>query len=210
MNPDKVLRSCVEAELNWLPGIAAADIGVAAHKGVVTLTGHVSTYAQWVMVEDAVRRIRGVRGLALEIEVRPSGNVGDHDDEVAGRVVAMPHEAIKVAVCNGHVTLSGEVDWQSQRQAAEQGVRGLAGVRSLLNEISVRPHAQPKDIKRRIEAAIGRQADVDADRILVTVEGGKVRLEGKVRAWHEREAAERAAWGAPGVQTVDDRITIGL
>jgi osmotically-inducible protein OsmY len=217
MNPDKVLKESVEAELDWLPGVDAADIGVAVQSGVVTLTGHVSTYAQKVAVEQAVKRLKGVRGVAEEIEIRPYGNIGQKDDEVAGRVVhllgwdsSVPRDAIKVEVANGFVTLTGEVDWQYQRLAAERGVRALSGVRGLNNAITVKPHVQPKDIKRRIEAALERQADLDADRIHVTVEGAKVRLEVHVRAWHEREAAERAVWAAPGVQAVEDHVTIGL
>lgn len=217
MNPDKVLRDCVEAELEWLPGVDAADIGVAVQSGVVTLTGHVSSYAQKVAVEQAVKRLKGVHGLAEEIEIRPYGNIGQADDEVAGRVVALlnwdssvPRDAVKAEVAKGYVTLSGAVDWQYQRVAAERGVRALSGVRGLNNTITVKPHVQPKDIKNRIEAALHRQADLEADRIHVTVDGAKVRLEGKVRAWHEREAAERAAWAAPGVQSVEDRVTIGL
>jgi osmotically-inducible protein OsmY len=217
MNPDKVLRERVEAELDWLPGIDAADIGVAVQSGVVTLTGHVSAYAQKVAVEQAVKRIKGVRGIAEEVEIRPYGNIGQKDDEVAGRVVqllswdsSVPHDAIKVEVANGIVTLNGEVDWQYQRIAAEKGVRALSGVRGLNNRITVKPHVQPKDVKRRIEAALERQAELDAEQIHVFVDGAKVRLEGKVRAWHERDTAERAAWAAPGVQAVEDHVTIGF
>lgn len=217
MDADKVLRDRVEAELDWLPGVDAANIGVAVQHGVVTLNGHVSTYAQRVEVQDAVKRIKGVKGLAEELEIRPYGNIGAADDEVAGRVVALlnwdasvPHDSVKVEVAKGYVTLTGAVDWQYQRLAAERGVRALLGVRGLTNAITVKPHLQPKDIKNRIEAALRRQADLEADRIHVTVEGAKVRLDGKVRAWHEREAAERAAWGAPGVQAVEDRVIIDL
>jgi osmotically-inducible protein OsmY len=217
MNADKVLRECVETELDWTPGIDAAHIGVSAQHGVVTLTGHVSTYAQKVAAESAVKRIKGVRGVAEDIEIRPYGGIGTDDDEVAARVVTLiawdssiPKDAVKAEVAKGWVTLTGEVEWQYQRLAAERGVRNLHGVHGLTNAISVKSRLQPKELKNRIEAALERQAELEADRIHVTVDGSAVRLEGKVRAWHEREAAERAVWAAPGVTRVDDRMTIGL
>lgn len=217
MDSDKALRDRVEAELDWTPGLDAAHIGVSAQQGVVRLTGHVSTYSQKLAAEAAVKRIKGVRGVAEDIEVRPEGRIGAADDEVAARVVnliawdsTVPRDRIKVEVAAGHVTLSGEVDWQYQRVAAERGVRNLLGVVGLTNSITVKAHLQPKELKNRIEAALERQAELDADRIRVTVDGTTVHLEGKVRSWHERDAAERAVWAAPGVTQVEDRVVIAV
>lgn len=215
MNKDAGLRNVVEAELAWVPFVDAAHIGVTAENGIVTLSGHVPTYAQKLAVEKAVKRIKGVRGLAEELEVRLLVSFGNDDDEVARRVanildwgVSVPKDSVKVQVTAGIVTLSGEVNWQFQRVGAEQGVRLLNGVRGLSNQITVKPHVEAQDVKRRIESALERQADVVASNIRVTVDGSNVRLDGKVKAWAERSAIERAAWAAPGVRTVDDRVTI--
>lgn len=214
---DKILRTRVEDELNWQPGIDATDIGVAVDDGIVTLTGHVPTYSQKVAVEQAVKALKGVRGIAEEIEVRPFPATGTDDEQVAKRVadmldwnVSAPKAKIKVAVSKGYVTLTGEVEWNFQRLAAESGIRNLIGVRGLDNRITVKAHIQPSDIKQRIESALDRQAEVDADHIHVSVEGNNVRLDGKVRAWYERDIAERAAWAAPGVQRVDDHLMVSL
>ena len=215
MNKDVGLKNAVEAELAWVPSVDAAHIGVTAENGIVTLSGHVPTYAQKLAVEKAVKRIKGVRGLAEELEVRLLASFGNDDDEVAKRVanildwgVSVPKDSVKVQVTAGVVTLSGEVDWQFQRIGAEQGVRLLNGVRGLSNQITVKPHVEAQDVKRRIESALERQADVVASNIRVTVDGATVRLDGKVKAWAERNAIERAAWAAPGVRAVDDHVTI--
>lgn len=215
MNKDVGLKNIVEAELAWVPSVDAAHIGVAAENGIVTLSGHVPTYAQKLAVEKAVKRIKGVRGLAEELEVRLTASFGNDDDEVAKRVanildwgVSVPKDSVKVQVTAGVVTLSGEVDWQYQRLGAEHGVRLLNGVRGLVNLVTVKPHVEAQDVKRRIESALERQADVVASNIRVTVDGANVRLDGKVKAWAERNAIERAAWAAPGVRTVVDHVTI--
>ena len=215
MAVDTILKQRVQDELDWLPNIDAANIGVSVSGGVVSLTGHVPSYPQKIAVDDAVKKIKGVRGIAEEIAVRPSGDIGVSDDEVTKRVVnlldwdaSVPKGAVEAQVANGFVTLIGEVDWQYQRFAAEHGVRNLSGVRALFNQVTVKPHVQPEDIKRRIESALDRQADLDSERIHVTVDGAKVRLDGKVRAWFERDVIERAAWAAPGVQAVEDHVSI--
>lgn len=215
MNKDVGLKNAVEAELAWVPSVDAAHIGVTAENGIVTLSGHVPTYAQKLAVEKAVKRIKGVRGLAEELEVRLLASFGNDDDEVAKRVanildwgVSVPKDSVKVQVTAGIVTLSGEVDWQFQRIGAEQGVRLLNGVRGLSNQITVKPHVEAQDVKRRIESALARQAHVEASNIRVTVDGTNVRLDGKVKAWAERDTIERAAWAAPGVRTVDDHVAI--
>jgi osmotically-inducible protein OsmY len=215
MNKDVGLKNAVEAELAWVPFVDAAHIGVTAENGIVSLTGHVPTYAQKLAVEKAVKRIKGVCGIAEELEVRLVASFGNDDDEVAKRVAnildwgaSVPKGSVKVQVTKGIVTLTGEVDWQFERNDAESGVRLLNGVRGLINQITVKPHVMASDVKQRIETALERQADIEASNIRVTVDGANVRLDGKVKDWAERDAVERAAWAAPGVRTVDDHVTI--
>lgn len=215
MTKDLALKKFVEDELNWIPFVDAADIGVAVEDGVVTLSGHVPSYSQKRSVEKAVKQIKGVRGIAQNLEVRYF-NEGVHDDEVARRVlntlnwsVSVPKD-VKVTVSNGMVTLTGRVDWQYQKEAAERSIAHLRGVRGVTNELAISPHVEPQDVKKRIEKALERQSEIEASRIHVTVDGSTVRLDGKVRAWSERDIAERAAWAAPGVRMVDDRMTVEL
>ena len=212
---DKAIKKMLQDELEWEPSIDSADIGVTVESGVVHLTGHVANYLQKMAAETAVKRVKGVRGYVDDLQIRAFAETYS-DEAIAGRIanlidwhVAVPAGAVKVKVDKGFVTLSGKVDWQFQRSAAEKGVRAVSGVRGLNNQIEVEPHVEAADIKRRIEDALARQADLEADKIRVSVDGGKVRLEGRVRAWFEREIAERAAWAAPGVSAVEDRVAIG-
>lgn len=211
---DRVIQKMVRDELEWEPSIDAADVDVIVEAGIVTLNGHVANYLQKVAAEGAVKRVKGVRGYVDRLEIRVLAHA-DSDEALANRVanlidwhVSVPKNAVKVKVEKGMVTLTGKVDWNFQRAAAEQGVRAIYGVRGLINQIEVKPHVEVSDVKKRIEDALSRQAEIDADRIKVTVEGGKVRLDGKVRGWFERDVAERAAWAAPGVSAVDDRVAI--
>ena len=182
----------------------------------ITLTGHVPTYAQKITVEDVVRRVKGVKGIAQHIEVRPFGTHRTADDEIAKRAVntikwntSVPAGAVQVKIQDGWVTLTGKVDWQYQKAAAADAVRDLSGVVGVLNQIQINPRASASDVKKRIEDALKRNAEIEAQAIRVNVlDGGKVTLEGRVQAWAERRAAERAAWSAPGVSAVDDRIII--
>jgi osmotically-inducible protein OsmY len=214
---DSSLRQDIIDELDFEPSIDAADIGVAVENGIVTLTGHVPTYSQKVTVEDVVRRVKGVKGIAEEIEVRPVGSNRTADDEIAKRAVntlgwntSIPSGTVQVKVQKGWVTLTGKVEWFYQKNAAANAVRDLAGVVGVTNQIEIKQHASATDVKKRIEDALKRYAEVEAQAIRVDVlDGGKVRLDGKVHAWSERSAAERAAWSAPGVTTVEDRIAIG-
>ena len=213
---DKTLRQCVIDELDWEPTVDAAHIGVAVDDGVVTLTGHVPTYTQLVAAETAVKRVKGVRALAQDIEVRLAGSAIHSDEDIAGRAVqllkwnvAFPRDAIQVKVTKGWVTLSGEVEWQYQRIAAANAVRDLSGLKGMSNLITVKPHLKAADVTRNIEDALRRNAHLEAQQIRVSVADGKVRLEGRVHSWHERDAAERAAWAAPGVRMVEDNVLIG-
>jgi osmotically-inducible protein OsmY len=214
---DSSLRQDIIDELDFEPSIDAADIGVAVEDGVATLTGHVPTYAQKITVEDVVRRVKGVKGIAQQIEVRPFGTNRTADDEIAKRALstiswntAIPDDAVQVKVQEGWVTLTGKVEWQYQKTAAADAVRDLAGVVGVTNRIEIASRASAFDVKKRIEDALKRNAEIEAQAIRVNVlDGGKITLDGKVHAWSERRAAERAAWSAPGVKVVDDRITVG-
>jgi osmotically-inducible protein OsmY len=212
---DKVLKRLVEDELEWEPSVDATGIGVSVETGIVNLSGHVASYAELLAAERAVKRIKGVRGFLPELEVRLAPDA-DSDQAIAARIanildwdVWVPNHAITVQVHDGRVTLSGEVEWAYQRMAAENGLRHLAGVRSFSNAIVVKPHIHPGDIKRRIVAALDRRADSAAEHVQVSVEGGRVMLDGRVPTWAERETVEHAAWAAPGVTAVEDRTTIG-
>lgn len=213
---DKQLRQNVIDELDFEPSIDAANIGVAVDDGVVTLTGHASSYAAKIAAEYATRRVKGVRAIAQEIEVRYPSEKKTADDEIAKRALSVlkwhtriPQDAVKVTVQKGWVTLSGELTWQYQRKAAEDVVRQLSGVTQVTNSISVKPTVYASDIKKKIEDALARNAQVEAQAIRVNVlDGNKVSLEGKVDSWDDREVAENAAWSVAGVQSVDDRLKV--
>ena len=213
---DKTLRQFIIDELDFEPSIDAANIGVAVEKGVVTLTGHVASYVEKLAAERAVKRVKGVKAIAQEIEVRFSNQPKRSDDEIAQRAldiltwsVQVPADSIQVKVEKGWITLTGAVEWQYQKQAAESAVRHLSGIRGVTNVIEIKPHVAASDVHRKIMDSLKRNAEVEADSIRVVVDNGKVILEGKVKAWYERNLAERAAWSAPGVKAVEDRLSIG-
>ena len=212
---DKTIRNAVEEELDWEPSIDSEHIGVTVEDGVVTLSGHVGTYAEKVTAEKAAKRVKGVRAIAQEIEIRFPNDKKTSDDQIAKRALdiiawdsTIPKDKVLVKVQNGFVTLSGEVDWFYQRDDAEHAVRKLAGIKGLSNEIRIKPKAYAYDIKERIETALKRNAEFEADSIKVSVLDGRVTLDGKVKAWYERDLAERTAWSAPGVVSVVDHINI--
>jgi osmotically-inducible protein OsmY len=216
MEVDKDLRQSILEELDFDPSFDAANIGVAVEKGVVTLTGHVRSYAEKLAVERAVQRVRGVHGIAEEIEIRYPADKRTADDQIAERAISsivwnaqLPKDAVLVKAEKGWVTLTGIVDWQFQRIAAESAVRRLSGVMGVSNNIEVKPQVRPADVKTKIVNALKRNAELEADAIRVSVDNDTVTLEGKVKAWYERGIAERAAWSAPGVRKVEDRIAVG-
>jgi osmotically-inducible protein OsmY len=215
MSDDQSLQQRIIEELDFDPAINAAQIGVSVDEGVVTLSGHVQSFMEKHAAERAARRVKGVRAVAQEIEVRLASDRKTADDEIATRALkildwdlAVPSETIAVKVEHGAVTLSGDVDWAYQRAEAEHDVRKLGGVKSVINEIRIRPKTQPEDVRAKIRAAFERSAELEASRITIEISDGKVRLGGKVNTWVEREEAERAAWSAPGVVAVDDQIMI--
>ena len=215
MKSDHEIELDVKDELQWDPNLDAADVAVSVKKGVVTLAGFVKNYADKYEAESAAKRVAGVLGIANDIEVRIPSVDERPDPEIARDAVAaiksqlpISSEHIKVVVKNGWVTLEGFVEWQYQKNAAETAVRRLKGVRGVINNIVLKPQVEPADIKRKIESAIKRLAEVDANRITVDANGSEVILKGTVRSWAEREEAERAAWSAPGVTKVEDRIVV--
>jgi osmotically-inducible protein OsmY len=212
---DIALRQNILDELEFEPRVDAADIGVVARDGIVTLTGYVGTYAEKDAAEKTVRRVKGVRAIAQEMDVRILGPRRTDDDDIARRAVKMvdwnisiPKQMVQIRVCKGVVTLTGKVEWQYQKNAAAAAVRDLAGVIGVSNLIDVVPSISADDIKRRIENALERDAELEAQAIQVDVSGGKVTLKGNVRTLSERRAAERAAWSAPGVHTLDDQLSV--
>jgi osmotically-inducible protein OsmY len=214
---DTQIQSDVLAELNWEPRVQPNEIGVAVKNGVVTLTGSVDSYTKRWAAEDAAHRVRGVKAVANDIEVRLSSDDKKTDADLAEAVVrALEWDAfvsiddLDVTVEKGWVTLKGQVEWQYQKQDAERVVRRLTGVTGVTNLITVKPRVAASELQQKIEKALIRSVETDAKRITVEVDGDSVILKGTVKSWAEREEAERAAWGAPGVASVDNRITIGF
>lgn len=206
------LRDAVMSQLTWDPELDASMVGVTTHDGVVTLTGFVQTYAAKLAAERSARRVYGVRAVADDLQVKLA--VERIDPEIAHDAVdalrsrdGIPSR-IDVTVRNGHITLGGTVDWNFQRLAAERAVRYLRGVRGVTNDIVVKPSVSASDVQKHIVAALHREADVDARRIRVTAQGGKVTLAGNVRSWTEKQQAERAAWNTAGVSKVEDFIVV--
>jgi osmotically-inducible protein OsmY len=214
---DAQIQTDVLAELKYEPRVQPNEIGVAVKDGVVTLTGWVDSYIKKWSAEDAAHRVKGVKAVANDIEVRlPSSSERTDADLAAAAVRALEWDALvnidqlDVTVSKGWVTLKGTVNWQFQKDDAERVVRRLTGVKGVSNLLTVKPSVNPSDVKRQIENALVRSASTDAQQITVEVDGSKVILKGTVRSWAEKQEAERAAWAAPGVLSVDNRIAISF
>lgn len=212
---DSTLKKLVEDELDWAPMVDESDIGVLVEEGVITLTGTVRSHSEKLAAETAVKRVKGVRAVVEKLEVRFLGPPDLSDEEIARRAinvldwdVSIPKGQVMVTVENGHVTLTGEVDWRYQADQAKHRMGNLPGVTRVTSHLTVRPATTAEDVKQRIENALNRAAAVEAKGIRVAVQGTEVTLEGEVDAWADREAAEQAAWSAPGVTSVVDRIRV--
>jgi len=212
---DRELQQHVQNALDWEPSIEASEVGVSVENGVVTLRGDVHSYAEKASAERVALRVYGVKAVANDINVRMTSTYARTDTEIAQAAVSalkwntmVPADKVSIAVSDGWITLTGTVDWQYQRSTAERAVRDLTGVKGVSNAIMLKPPVRADDVQAKIEAAFKRSAEIDARRVNVIASDGKVILAGSVRSWAERQEAERAAWAAPGVTQVEDRITV--
>jgi len=212
---NELQRRYVMDELAWEPSVNAAEIGVSVNSSVVTLSGYVESYPQKWAAERAAERVKGIKAVADEIEVRLPGGWERTDSDIARAAVnvlewntLVPQDRVQILVQKGWITLDGTVEFHYQRAEAERAVRSLFGVKGVVNRINLKPAVSPEDVKDQIVEALERAAEVDAKRISVGATNGKVILKGSVKSWVEREEAERAAWAAPGVSEVDNCIEI--
>jgi osmotically-inducible protein OsmY len=214
MKTDAQLQQDVLDELGWEPSIDAAQIDVEVKDGIVTLAGQVSSYAEKWDAERAAQRVHGVRALAIEMDVslpgssqRNSVDIARTAENVVEWSTYLPKNSVKLKVENGWITLTGELQWEYQRQAVANAVRYLMGVTGVSNQIVIKPKLSLSAVKSEIEAALQRRSHTDAQEISVTVKGGDVTLSGTVHSWSERDLATHSAWGAPGVRNVIDKMT---
>jgi osmotically-inducible protein OsmY len=217
LHTDEEIQRDVLAELRWDARVRPTEIGVAVKDGIVTLTGWVDSYMKKLAAEAAAHRVQGVKVVVNDLEVHLPGSAERTDADLAEAVVnalkwdtTIPSGKLEVTVSQGWVTLKGEVDYAFQKQEVERAIRHLAGITGVSNFIKIKSQVLPTDLKADIEKALVRNAETDAQRITVEVEGSKVVLRGTVRSYVERKAAEEAAWSAPGVTEVENKITISL
>jgi osmotically-inducible protein OsmY len=214
---DEAIQRDVLEELKWDSRVRPNEVGVSVKDGIVTLTGWVDSYLKRLSAESAAHRVHGVKAVANDVEVRLPGSAERTDPDLAAAVLnalrwdaGIPAGKLDVTVSQGWVTLKGEVEYGFQKRDAERAIRHLSGIRGISNLIMVRPYVLPSDLKQQIEKELVRNAETDARNITVEVDGSKVILRGTVRSYAEKKAAEDAAWAAPGVGEVENRISISL
>jgi osmotically-inducible protein OsmY len=212
---DKDLKQHVEDALDWEPSVDAKDIGVSVDEGVVTLRGNVASYAAKIAAERVTLRLYGVKAVANDLVVRLANIDQRTDTEIAQAALhalkwhtTVPDDRLSATVKDGWLTLAGTVDWQYQKDAAAKSIRDLTGVKVVTNDIRVQPRVKTTDVRDKIEAAFKRSAEIDARRVNVIAQDGSIILSGNVHSWAELREAERAAWAAPGVSQVEDRLTV--
>lgn len=213
---DQALKQEILNELAWQPGFDEAHIAVTARGGVVTLTGHVGSYAEKCVAERAAGRVTGVRAIVDNLEIRYPAATDHNDNEIGKRALdviswdlSIPKARVKIEIEKGWVTLTGDVDWRFQRLAAEIDIRNLAGVMGISNAIEIKPMVPAFEVEKQIRAAFRRNAEFSAENIVVTSDGNTVTLTGQVGGYHERTMASDTAWSAPGVTHVNDLLTVG-
>ncbi|MGE0410212.1 MAG: BON domain-containing protein [Amphiplicatus sp.] len=215
MRSDEEIRDDILAEIDWDPRIESTDVGVTVKDGAVSLMGTVNTYAEKIAAEEAAKRVKGVRAIAEEIKVKLPSSDKTTDEEIAKRIAhilqwntSIPGDDIKAEVRSGFVTLTGDVDWNYQREYAKTLVSGVRGVSAVSNMIKVKTRVLAGDVTREITRALHRNADVEASKVKFDVAGGRVTLRGDVKAWYERKLVEDAVWAAPGVTDVVDNLRV--
>jgi len=216
MKSDLQLKNDVTAELAWDPSINATAIGVAVKDGIVTVSGHLQTYAEKIAVQKALRRVAGVKAIAIELDVLLSATHRRSDTELAAAAegvlrghASIPADRIRLLVDKGWITLQGEVEWDYQRRAVEKALRPLIGVVGITDEIELKPQVSSKDVQRGIREALARQSEREARHIEVSASGSTITLRGTVHSWQERDAACGAAWSSPGVSRVINEVRVG-
>lgn len=215
MKTDEKLKEDITTELQWEPSINATQVGVAVKNGVVTLTGHLDTYAEKYAIERTVARVEGVKAIAVELDVKLMAGHRRSDTDIALAAesalkwhVGVPADRILVKVEKGWITLKGEVEWDYQRKNAERALRSLTGVVGVSNSISLKSSIAPANVSERIREALTRHAQREAKKIEVIVQGSVVTLRGEVDSLAERAAVFGAAWAAPGISSVKNEIKV--